>query len=72
MVKTKILIEIKGNIAKKYESYASLSVALVSVTFFRFGTSDECSGAVSFLASDDSSYITGETIIINGGLPSRL
>ncbi|GAA0188504.1 3-oxoacyl-ACP reductase FabG [Fulvivirga kasyanovii] len=34
----------------------------------RFGTAEEVAKVVGFLASDASSYITGETISINGGL----
>jgi dehydrogenase/reductase SDR family protein 4 len=32
----------------------------------------EISGVVSFLVSDDASYITGETIVASGGMTSRL
>ena len=38
----------------------------------RLGSPDECAGAVSFLCSDDASYITGETIVMAGGFLSRL
>lgn len=38
----------------------------------RFGMPDECAGIVSFLSSDDASYITGETIPVSGGMTSRL
>jgi len=38
----------------------------------RFGEPKECAGAVTFLCSDDASYITGETIAIAGGVQSRL
>jgi len=38
----------------------------------RLGTADDCSGAVSFLCSDQSAYITGETIMITGGISARL
>lgn len=38
----------------------------------RVGEPHECAGAVAFLASDDASYITGETIVINGGSHARL
>lgn len=34
----------------------------------RMGTSDEIASAVVFLASDTASYITGQTIHVNGGL----
>lgn len=36
----------------------------------RFGTAEEVAKTVKFLVSDDSSYITGEVISINGGLYS--
>jgi 3-oxoacyl-[acyl-carrier protein] reductase len=36
----------------------------------RFGKPDEVAALVAFLASKESSYITGETISINGGLYS--
>ena len=36
----------------------------------RFGRPEEVAAAVSFLVSDDASYITGETISVNGGLYS--
>lgn len=38
----------------------------------RLGTTDDMAAATAFLASDDASYITGETIVVSGGMPSRL
>lgn len=38
----------------------------------RLAEPDECSGIVSFLGSDDASYITGETFVVAGGMQSRL
>ncbi|MCP4679002.1 MAG: 3-oxoacyl-ACP reductase FabG [Deltaproteobacteria bacterium] len=34
----------------------------------RLGTADEVAGVVSFLCSDDASYITGQVIPVNGGM----
>nr|XP_043611310.1 tropinone reductase-like 3 isoform X2 [Erigeron canadensis] len=38
----------------------------------RFGTTEDMAAATAYLASDDASYITGETIVVGGGVPSRL
>ncbi|XP_031564743.1 dehydrogenase/reductase SDR family member 4-like [Actinia tenebrosa] len=38
----------------------------------RLGKSEEVGGTVSFLCSDQASYLTGETIVIGGGMTSRL
>lgn len=43
-----------------------------SIPLQRLGMPEECAGAVAFLSSDDSSYITGETIVMAGGMLSRL
>lgn len=37
----------------------------------RLGTADEVAAAISFLASADASYITGQTLIVDGGLTLR-
>ena len=43
--------------------------AMLSVIAMRrYGTVDEIAGVVSFLVSDDASYVTGQTIEISGGL----
>ena len=34
----------------------------------RFGTPDDVAAAVSFLASDEASYITGQVLAVNGGM----
>ena len=41
---------------------------LAQVPAGRMGTPDEIAAAVSFLVSDKASFITGETIHVNGGM----
>ena len=38
----------------------------------RLAEPHEMSGAVAFLCSSDSSYMTGETMLVTGGMPARL
>lgn len=38
----------------------------------RLGTTGDMAAAAAFLASDDASYVTGETLVVAGGMPSRL
>jgi 3-oxoacyl-[acyl-carrier protein] reductase len=40
----------------------------------RLGTGDDIAGAMAFLASNEASYITGQSLLIDGGiaLPSSL
>lgn len=47
---------------------AAVSQAAENIILKRLGTPDEVGKAVVFLASDDSSYITAQTINVNGGV----
>ncbi|XP_050217679.1 tropinone reductase-like 3 [Mercurialis annua] len=38
----------------------------------RLGTTEDMASAAVFLASNEASYITGETLVVAGGMPSRL
>lgn len=42
--------------------------ALAMIPLGRFGQPEEVAGVVSFLASDDASYVSGQVIVISGGM----
>lgn len=58
-IETEITDVLPDNIKEQYKEKIPLS---------RFGQPEDIAKAVLFLASDDSSYITGEVLKINGGL----
>lgn len=49
-----------------------LKTAVPGIALKRLGEPHDVSGAAAFLASDDGSYVTGENIIVSGGMASRL
>lgn len=44
--------------------------ALAHIPLRRFGAAEEVAGAVSYLASPAAAYITGQTLVLDGGLTS--
>src|SRR5271156_7238371 len=58
-----------NGLGKNAEETAQFKAAMVSaVPMGRLGTSDEIAKVVSFLASDDSSFITGIELFVDGGM----
>jgi NAD(P)-dependent dehydrogenase (short-subunit alcohol dehydrogenase family) len=54
--------------ASSPEGEQRLKMLSTTLPLGRFGTPDEMAKAVVFLASDDSSYITGVELFVDGGL----
>ena len=50
------------------DSAEKRSARIQEVPLKRIGTPDDIAGTVSFLVSEDSKYITGTVIHVNGGL----
>jgi 3-oxoacyl-[acyl-carrier protein] reductase len=59
---------IESEMAEKGMQSNAVIEASKNIILKRFGQPIEVANTVAFLASDDSSYITGQTINVNGGL----
>ena len=58
-----IVSDMTMNIAEKVKLYLTSRIPMG-----KLGTGDDVSNCVAFLSSDQASYITGETIHVNGGM----
>lgn len=57
-----------GKLLGDYEPGELMAEWVRGIPMKRAGTADDVAGLVTFLASDDASYITGQTINVDGGL----
>ncbi|XP_071450942.1 dehydrogenase/reductase SDR family member 4 [Hetaerina americana] len=55
-----------------HESEEAQEIALRNIPMNRLALPHEMGGVAAFLCSEDASYVTGETIVVSGGMPSRL
>jgi len=50
------------------ENKVELEALLGNIPLHRLGTPEDVAGVVAFLASEDGSYVTGSTFVVDGGL----
>ena len=61
-------IETPSRAAYVAENPGAREAMLKRVPVGKFGTEDDVAGAVSFLAGPDSAFVTGQTLLVDGGL----
>jgi meso-butanediol dehydrogenase / (S,S)-butanediol dehydrogenase / diacetyl reductase len=57
-----------GKLLGNYQPGELMAEWVAAIPMGRAGTGDDVAGLVSFLASDDAAYITGQTINVDGGM----
>jgi NAD(P)-dependent dehydrogenase (short-subunit alcohol dehydrogenase family) len=64
--------ELRDRAARNGRSFeAELELARAQVPLGRHGTGEDLGGTVAWLASPDAAYVTGQTIVVDGGLLLR-
>jgi meso-butanediol dehydrogenase / (S,S)-butanediol dehydrogenase / diacetyl reductase len=57
-----------GKLLGNYKPGELMAELVRNIPMGRAGTGEDVAGLVAFLASDDTTYITGQTINVDGGL----
>lgn len=66
LVETRMPHQHAQYLGQDYEAFTATAVAQTPLK--RAGTPDEQAAVITFLCSDDASFITGETLVVSGGL----
>lgn len=62
---------LQGYFDGQSEPAAAASGAAAAAPLGRMGTPEDTAGAIAFLASDDSSFVTGTSLLVDGGLLAK-
>lgn len=57
----------RGYCQEQPDPEGALAAAFASIPLGRFGTNEDIAGGAAYLASDDARWITGTTLLIDGG-----
>jgi NAD(P)-dependent dehydrogenase (short-subunit alcohol dehydrogenase family) len=63
---------LRGYFDEQDDPDAAAAGAGASAPLGRMGTSEEIAAAISFLASDDASFVTGASLLVDGGVMAKV
>ena len=70
MIKTAMSITASGKDEFNEDIFKDVYIKYKKIPLNRYGSPEDIAGIVAFLSSDDSNYITGQVIAVDGGLTS--
>jgi NAD(P)-dependent dehydrogenase (short-subunit alcohol dehydrogenase family) len=63
---------LRGYFAEQEDPAAAEAAAAAAAPLGRMGTPEDVAGAIAFLASDDAAFITGASLLVDGGVLAKV